>query len=114
MFQSISSRLRHTFFFENFHEREAQNAREQSKPDASVLVRLIVSKLKKKNHSQLTYCSLEIVDAVKDCDSCGRAILSVPLSLLGSLSLSVCPAIKAYISVTMSWILIKLGESVGT
>ena len=37
-------------------------------------------------------------------------------SLLGSLSLclSVCPTIKAYISVTMSWILMKLGESVGT
>ena len=36
--------------------------------------------------------------------------------LLGSLSLplSVCPAIKAYISVTMGWILIKLGENVGT
>ena len=31
-----------------------------------------------------------------------------------SLSLSVCPAIKAYISVTISWILMKLGESVGT
>ena len=31
-----------------------------------------------------------------------------------SISLSVCPAIKAYISVTMSWILMKLGESVGT
>ena len=31
-----------------------------------------------------------------------------------SLSLSVCPAIKAYISVTMSLILMKLGESVGT
>ena len=30
------------------------------------------------------------------------------------LSLSVCPAIKAYISVTMGWILMKLGESVGT
>ena len=28
--------------------------------------------------------------------------------------LSVCPAIKAYISVTMSWILMKLGESLGT
>ena len=40
------------------------------------------------------------------------------LSLLGSsalsLSLFVCPAIKAYISVTVSWILMKLGESVGT
>ena len=28
--------------------------------------------------------------------------------------MSVCPTIKAYISVTMSWILMKLGESVGT
>ena len=28
--------------------------------------------------------------------------------------LSVCPAIIAYISVTISWILMKLGESVGT
>ena len=36
--------------------------------------------------------------------------LSVPLSS----ALSVCPAIKAYISVTMGWILMKLGESVGT
>ena len=42
------------------------------------------------------------------------------LSLLGSsalslsLSLSVCPAVKAYISVTMGWILMKLGESVIT
>ena len=32
------------------------------------------------------------------------------LSLCPSLPLSVCPAIKAYISVTMSWILMKLGE----
>ena len=39
---------------------------------------------------------------------------SVPLSLSLSLSLSVCPAIKAYISVTISWILMKLGKSVGT
>ena len=38
--------------------------------------------------------------------------LSPSVSL--SLSLSVCPAIKAYISVTMSWIMMKLGESVGT
>ena len=37
-----------------------------------------------------------------------------PRSLLGSSALSVCPAIKAYISVTMGWILMKLGESVGT
>ena len=35
---------------------------------------------------------------------------SVPLSV----PLSVCPAIKAYISVTMSWIWMKLGGSVGT
>ena len=35
-------------------------------------------------------------------------------SLLGSVYLSVCPAIKAYISVIISWILMKLGESVGT
>ena len=35
-------------------------------------------------------------------------------SLLGSSALSVCPAIKAYISVTICWILMKLGESVGT
>ena len=35
-------------------------------------------------------------------------------SLLGSFSLSVCPAIKAYITVTMSWTFKKLGESVGT
>ena len=36
------------------------------------------------------------------------------LSVCLSISLSVCPAIKAYISVTMSWILMKLDESVGT
>ena len=36
------------------------------------------------------------------------------LSLSLSVCLSVCPAIKAYISVTISWILMKLGESVGT
>ena len=36
------------------------------------------------------------------------------LSLSPRLCLSVCPAIKAYISVTMGWILMKLGESVGT
>ena len=35
-----------------------------------MLVRLIVSKFKK-NHSQLSYYSLEIVYAVKDCDPCG-------------------------------------------
>ena len=35
-------------------------------------------------------------------------------ALLGSSALSVCPAIKAYISVTTSWILMKLGESVET
>ena len=35
---------------------------------------------------------------------------SVPLSIC----LSVCPAIKAYIWVTIRWILMKLGESVGT
>ena len=35
-------------------------------------------------------------------------------SLLGSFSLSVCPAIKAYSTVTMSWTFKKLGESVGT
>ena len=35
---------------------------------------------------------------------------SVPLSVCPF----VCPAIKAYISVTMAWILMKLGESVGT
>ena len=28
--------------------------------------------------------------------------------------MSVCPAFTAYISVTMGWILIKLGENVGT
>ena len=40
---------------------------------------------------------------------------SSTLSLLAlSLALLVCPAVKAYISVTIGWILIKLGESVGT
>ena len=36
------------FFFENFREREVQNARERSDQDASVLVRLIVSMFHKK------------------------------------------------------------------
>ena len=36
------------------------------------------------------------------------------LSLSPHLCLSVCPAVKAYISVTIDWILMKLGESVGT
>ena len=36
------------------------------------------------------------------------------LSLSLSSALSVCPAVKAYISLTMGWILMKLGESVGT
>ena len=40
--------------------------------------------------------------------------LSLRLSLSPWLSLSVCPAIKAYVSVTMSLIFMKLGESVGT
>ena len=52
------------FFFENFREREAQNAREQSER-----VGLIECFIKK------SFSSLEIVYAVKDCDSCGRAIL---------------------------------------
>ena len=34
-----------------------------------------------------------------------------PLSLSLSSALLVCPVIKAYISVTMGWILMKLGES---
>ena len=38
----------------------------------------------------------------------------LPLQLLGSSALSICPAVKAYISVTMSWILMKLDESVET
>ena len=47
------------------------------------------------------------------CDS-RNDYLSLSLSSAPRLSLSVCPAIKAYISVTMGWILMKLGESVGT
>ena len=38
-----------------------------------------------KNHSQLSYCSLEIVYAVKDCDSCGRAILLVYFKCIAEL-----------------------------
>ena len=56
---------------------------------------------------------------------CFVAFLSVPLlrltsrliyktDVLLSLALLVCPAVKAYISVTMDWILMKLGESVCT
>ena len=36
------------------------------------------------------------------------------LSVTLSLCLSICPAIKAYISVTMDWILMKLGKNFGT
>ena len=45
---------------------------------------------------------------------CPSLSLSSVLSSALSSALSVCPANKAYISVTMSWILMKLGESVGT
>ena len=41
-------------------------------------------------------------------------VTSVRLSVPLSSAKSVCPAVKAYKSVTMDWILIKLGESVGT
>ena len=47
------------------------------------------------------------------CDS-RNDYLSVCLSIYLSVCLSVCPAIKAYISVTISRILMKLGENVGT
>ena len=40
-------------------------------------------------------------------------VTSVPI-ICPSSALLVCPAVKAYISVTMGWILMKLGESVGT
>ena len=43
-----------------------------------------------------------------------ESIICPSLSLSPRLCLSVCPAIEAYISVTISWILMKLGESVGT
>ena len=36
------------------------------------------------------------------------------LSVCLSVCVSVCPAFTAYISVTMGWILIKLGENFGT
>ena len=69
------------FFFLNFREREAQNVRERSEQDASVLDvlelrsdRLYQSFLK--DHSQLSYCSLEIMIAVKDCDPCGALLFS--------------------------------------
>ena len=60
-----------TLFFENFRERQAQNAHERSEQDASVLVRLNVSKF----HKKKSFSSLEIVYAVKDCDPCDQAIL---------------------------------------
>ena len=44
-------------------------------------------------------------------------VTSVPIicpSLALSSALSICPTVKAYISVTMGRILIKLGENVGT
>ena len=49
--------------------------------------------------------------------SCRHSLSVTPETIIChslSLSLSVCPAIKAYISVTIGWILMKLGESVGT
>ena len=66
-FQSISSRLRHTLFSRKTRVSEA------SKMRACCLCWLYQSFIK--NHSQLSYCSLEIVYAVKDCDPCSRAIL---------------------------------------
>ena len=40
--------------------------------------------------------------------------LSVSVCVYLSVCVSVCPAFTAYISVTMGWILIKLGGNVGT
>ena len=44
----------------------------------------------------------------------GRLWLLPTLSVCVSVCLCFCPAFTAYISVTMGWILIKLGENVGT
>ena len=54
-----------------------------------------------------------ILSSQSFCDSRNN-YLSLSPSSAPQLSLSVCPAIKAYISVTMGWILIKLGGDVGT
>ena len=39
-------------------------------------------------------------------------VTSVPIIVPLSSAVFVCPAVKAYISVTIGWILMKLGESV--
>ena len=44
----------------------------------------------------------------------GRLWLLPTLSVCVSVCLSVCPAFTAYISITMGWILIKLGGNAGT
>ena len=45
---------------------------------------------------------------------CGSYQLYLSVSVCVCVCLSVCPAFTAYISVAMGWILIKLGENVGT
>ena len=75
------------------------------------------SMLRSKQGLTLTrkYQRLTILSSQSFCDPRSDYLslsLSLLGSLLGSLSLSVCPAIKAYISVTICWILMKLGESV--
>ena len=51
--------------------------------------------------------------SLEDCGS-SQLYLYVCLSVCVSVCVSVCPAFTAYISVTMGWILIKLGGNVGT
>ena len=106
-FQSISSRLRHTFFFENFREREAQNARERSEPDASVLVRLIVSTFNKKSFSA-------IILFFRNCVCCERlwplrpSNLVVTVSRLYTPTNFICVCVSVCLSVYMSVPLLRL------
>ena len=107
-FQSISSRLRHTFFSKIFvSEKRKTRVSEANKMRACWSDWLYQSFIK--DHSQLSYCSLEIVYAVKDCDL-GGALLSSKsfcdsrsdyLSLLGSSALS------SALSVCLSFLLLK-------
>ena len=69
-FESIQTH----FFFENFRDREA------SKMRACWSDWLYQSFIK--NHYQLSYCSLEIVYAVKDCDHCGALLLKRDITVL--------------------------------
>ena len=74
-----------TLFFSKIFVSAKRKTHEQNEQDSSVLVRLIVSKFHK-NHSQLSYYSLEIVYAVSE------ALLSVCVSVRLSRFYGLCLA----------------------